>query len=62
MLLLTAVEVERGPAAEDFARPVPRIIVQERTAAAPWLFVYADSPRIRRTPFPNGAIRILPNG
>jgi hypothetical protein len=26
------------------------------------LMVYADSPRIRRTPLPNGAIRILPNG
>jgi hypothetical protein len=24
--------------------------------------VYSDSPRIRRTPLPNGAIRILPNG
>ena len=24
--------------------------------------LYADSPRIRRTPLPNGAIRILPNG
>src|SRR5450759_2822195 len=28
----------------------------------PSLLVYADSPRIRRTPLPNGAIRILPNG
>ena len=26
------------------------------------VMLYPDSPGIRRTPLPNGAIRILPNG
>jgi hypothetical protein len=31
-------------------------------AVAQKIMIYSDSPRIRRSPLPNGAIRILPNG